>query len=200
MSGQTIKDLKKDIYLVMHKTQEMLERAEDGFMKSKIPSLDQADELAKEIHAKEDALTTSLAQLSASNAEARSILTVPAQIEKIATSIKRITENTRTRIKDGMLFSDKALNDTGKLFTKSKEVLKKASEAAVTGSSAAIAGILSEANTIERMSNDFATAHEDRLVSGECAPKSSSTYLCLLYAFEDMSAHLKEAVKKLEVK
>jgi len=200
MSGQTIKDLKKEIYLVMHKTQEMLELTEEGFMKSKLPSLDQADELAKEIHVKEDALTTSLAQLSAANVDARTILTVPAQIEKIATSIKRITENTRVRIKDGMLFSDKAINETGKLFAKSKEVLKKASEAAMTGSSAAIASILSEANTIERMANDYATAHEDRLVSGECAPKSSSTYLCLLYAFEDMGAHLKEAVKKLEVK
>ena len=200
MQEQTIKDLKKEIYLVMHKTQEMLELTEEGFMKSKLPSLDQADELAKEIHVKEDALTTSLAQLSAANVDARTILTVPAQIEKIATSIKRITENTRVRIKDGMLFSDKAINETGKLFAKSKEVLKKASEAAMTGSSAAIASILSEANTIERMANDYATAHEDRLVSGECAPKSSSTYLCLLYAFEDMGAHLKEAVKKLEVK
>jgi hypothetical protein len=51
-----------------------------------------------------------------------------------------------------------------------------------------------------RMANDFATAHEERLVTGECSPKSSSTYLCILYAFDDMGAYLKESVKRLSGK
>lgn len=197
MPEQTIKDLKKEIYLVMHKSQEMLELTEDGFMKNKLASLDQADELAKEIHAKEDTLTATLAKMASTNNEARTLLTVPAQVEKIATSIKRITENTRSRIKEGMLFSDKAINETGKLFARSKDVLKKSSEAVVTGSQTSLESVLSDSDAMERMANDFATSHEDRLVTGECSPKSSSTYLCILYAFEDMGAHLKSAVKKL---
>ena len=64
MPEQTIKDLKKEIYLLMHKTQEMLELTEDGFMKNKLASLDQADELAKEIHTREDALTATLAKMA----------------------------------------------------------------------------------------------------------------------------------------
>jgi len=200
MPEQTIKDLKKEIYLVMHKSQEMLELTEDGFMKNKLSSLDQADELAKEIHAKEDALTATLAKMASLNSEARMLLTVPAHVEKVATSIKRITENTRARIKEGMLFSDKAINETGKLFARSKDVLKKSSEAVVTGSQANLESVLSDSDAMERMANDFATSHEDRLVTGECSPKSSSTYLCILYAFEDMGAHLKSAVKKLSGK
>jgi Na+/phosphate symporter len=50
------------------------------------------------------------------------------------------------------------------------------------------------------MSNDFATAHEDRLVAGQCSPKTSSNYLCILYAFEDLASHTKDAVKKLSMK
>jgi phosphate:Na+ symporter len=198
MPEQTVKDLKKEIYLVIHKTQEMLELTEEGFMRNKLSSLDQADELAQEIHTKEDSLTASLAKLASSNADARALLTVPAHIEKVASSIKRITENSRVRIKEGMLFSDKAIGETGKLFQKSKDVLKKSGEAAISSAASAIEHVLSESNSMERMANDFATAHEDRLVTGECAPKSSSTYLCLLYAFEDIGAHLKEAVKYLK--
>lgn len=200
MSEQTIKDLKKEIYLLIHKAQEMLELTEDGFMKNKLASLDQADELAKEIHAKEDVLTAALAKMAGANSEARALLTVPSHIEKTATSIKRITENSRVRIKEGMLFSDKAINETGKLFMKTKEVLKKAGEAAVTGAQAALETASADADAMERMANDFATAHEDRLVTGECSPKSSSTYLCILYAFEDMGGHIKNAVKKLSSK
>jgi phosphate:Na+ symporter len=200
MPEQTVKDIKKEIYLIMHKAQEMLELTEDGFTKNKVSALDQADELAKEIHTKEDLLTGTLAKMASANNEARALLTVPSHIEKIATSIKRITENSRVRIKEGMLFSDKAILETGKLFTKTKDVLKKAGEAAVTGAQATVESAIAESDTVERMANDFATAHEDRLVTGECSPKSSSTYLCILYAFEDMGAHIKDAVKRLSTK
>ncbi len=197
MQDPTVKDLKKDIYLIMHKAQEMLELTEDGFAKSKLSALDEADEISKEIHTKEDHLTAALAKMASTNSEARTLLTVPSHIEKIATSIKRITENSRSRIKEGMLFSDKAILETGKLFTKTKEVLKKAGEAAVTGAKAAVDGALADSEAVERMANEFATSHEERLVTGECSPKSSSTYLCILYAFEDMGAHIKDATKRL---
>ncbi len=200
MAEQTVKDIKKEIYLIMHKAQEMLELTEDGFMKNKVTPLDEADELAKEIHTKEDYLTAALAKMASSNGEARTILGVPAHIEKIASSIKRINENSRSRIKEGLLFSDKAILETGKLFTKSKEILKKSGEAAVTGAPATLSAVLADSDTLERMANDFATAHEERLVTGECAPKSSSTYLCILYAFEDMGAHIKNTIKKLSGK
>jgi len=195
--AETVKDVKKDIFLIMHKAQEMLELTEDGFAKNKLAALDQADDLAKEIHAKEDALTATLAKIAAANSEARTLLPVPAHIEKIATSIKRITESSRARIKEGMLFSDKAILETGKLFAKTKEVLKKAGEAAVTGAKATVETTLADSDAIERMANEYATAHEERLVTGECSPKSSSTYLCILYAFEDMGAHIKDATRKL---
>lgn len=197
MPEQTMKDVKKDIYLIMHKALEMVELTEDGFIKNKLSALDQAEELAKEIHAKEDVLTATLAKMAAASSDARAILTVPSHIEKIASSIKRITENSRARIKEGMLFSDKAILETGKLFTKTKAILKKAGEAAVTGAKATYESTIAESALIERMANDFATAHEERLVTGECSPKSSSTYLCILYAFEDMGSHIKDATKRL---
>ena len=200
MSEQTIKDLKKDIYMLMHKTLETLELAQDGFMKNKLSSLDQADELAKEIHAREDVLTATLAKMSSTNSEARMLLAVPSHIEKIAASIKRITESSRTRTREGVLFSDKAVNETGKLFTWTRDVLKMSGEVAVTGAQAAVETAMADADDMERMANNFATAHEDRLVTGECSPKSSSTYLCILYAFEDMGAHIKGAVIKLSGK
>ena len=200
MSEQTIKDLKKELYLLIHKAQEMIELTEDGFMKNKLAALDQADELAKEIHVREDALTATLAKLASSNSEARKLLSAPASIEKIAINIKRIIENSRARIKEGVLFSDKAILETGKLFTKAKEVLKKTSEAAVTHAQDTLEGALRESDAMERMANEYATAHEERLVSGECSPKSSSTYLCILYAFDDMGAHIKDTLNKFSSK
>ncbi len=200
MAEQTVKDLKKEIYLVTHKTQEMLALTEEGFLKSKLSSLDEADELAGEIHDKEDALTSALARMAGGNGEARAILGVPAHLEKVATSVTRIADTSRTRIKDGILFSDKAIAETGTLFAKAKEVLKKSAQASVTGDAGAVGDAIADSDTVVRLANEYATSHEERLVTGECSPKASSTYLCILYAFQDLGGHLKEALKKLSGK
>lgn len=197
MPEQTIKDIKKELYLMLHKAEQMLELAEDAFTKNKVAPLDEADELAREIRKKEDALTATLAKMAASNADARAIISAPAYIEKISTALARLIDGIRTRIKDGLLFSDKALQETRTLFAKSKEVLKKSGEATVTGGSSAVGSISSDSDSIISMADNFATAHEDRLVTGECSPTTSTTYLCMLYAFEDIASHTKDAVRKL---
>ncbi|HAR45307.1 MAG TPA: hypothetical protein DCS05_03800, partial [Nitrospiraceae bacterium] len=84
MPAQTVKDIKKDIYLLLNKAGQMLELTEEAFAKNKVSSLDQADELAREIHSKEDALTEVLAKLASSDAEGRTLLPVPGYVEKIA--------------------------------------------------------------------------------------------------------------------
>jgi len=47
MSDQTMKEIRKEIYLLIHKAEQMLELTEDAFMKSKAASLDQAETLAR---------------------------------------------------------------------------------------------------------------------------------------------------------
>jgi Na+/phosphate symporter len=200
MSDQAIKETRKEIYLLIHKAEQMLELTEDAFMKSKISSLDQAESLAQEIRAREDMLTEKLAKLAPEDSAARAILSVPVHIEKIAVSIERIVSNIRIKIKEGLLFSDKAIQETGRLLVKGKEVLKKAGTAIVTASPDILETVRIDTDAMIRMANDFATTHEDRLVAGECSPKASSNYLCMLYAFEDMAAHAKDAVKKLSAK
>jgi len=200
MPDNAMKDIRKDLYLLMHKAEQMLELTEDAFMKNKIGSLDQAESLAHEIRSQEDALTEKLAKLAPSDSSARAILSVPVHIEKISVSIERVVSNVRVKIKEGLLFSDKAIQETGRLLLKGKELLKKAGESVVTASPESMETVRVFSDAMIRMSNEFATSHEDRLVAGECSPKVSSNYLCMLYAFEDMASHAKDAVNKLSSK
>ena len=196
MSDQALKDVKKDIYLMIHKADQMLELAEDAFMKSRLTALDEAREIAREIKVKEDLLTEKLAKEAGTNMEARAILAAPVHIEKIAVSIERIMDNIRMKIQEGILFSDKAIQESGRMMAKGKEVLKKTGEALVTGSASTADTVRKESDAMIRMSTEYATAHEERLVTGECSPKSSSTYLCMLYAFEDLASHSRDVLRK----
>lgn len=197
MQGDPMKEIRKELYLMIHKSREMLELTEDAFSKNRMTSLDKAFEISGEVHAKEDVLTAKLATLAASSPEARTLITLPGSIEKIATTIQRIQDNTRSRIKDGILFSDKAIAESAALFARAKDVLKKAGDAVVTGGKKAVDEVISESNDIEKLVTAYSTAHEDRIISGECSPKSSSIYLCVLYAFEDMAGYIKDTVKRV---
>jgi len=200
MPDEAMKAIKKDLYLLIHKAEQMLELTEDAFMKNKVGSLDQAESLAREIREREDALTEKLAKLAPTDNTARAIISVPVHIEKIAVSIERVVSNVRIKIKEGLLFSDKAIQETSRMLVKGKEVLKKAGEAIVTASPDSLETVRIECDAMIRLANDFATTHEDRLVAGECSPKASSNYLCMLYAFEDMASHAKDAIKKISGK
>lgn len=196
MSDQALKDIRKDTYLMMHKVEQMLELTEDAFMKNHVQSLDQAAGIAAEIRAMEDRLTEKLAKLGNTYPQARAVLPVPMYIEKIAVNIERIVEGIRTKIKDGLLFSDRAILETGKLLAKGKDILKKTSELMVTGSASSADAVRKETEAMAAMATQFATAHEDRLIAGECSPKSSSIYLCMVYSFEDIASLVKDAVDR----
>lgn len=195
MAEQTMKEVKKDIFLALHKAQAMVDLAEEGFLKGKVSALDESDGLLNEIRAKEDELTALLAKMASGDAEARACITVPGFIEKLALDIRRINENSRHKIKDGLLFSDKAMNEAARMFTFTRDMLKKTADTAVTGG--AMDEIIESGDALGKMANQFATAHEERLVSGECQSTSSSVYLCILYAFEDIGMQTKNIARRL---
>jgi len=197
MSDQVLKDVKKDIYLMIHKADAMLQFTEDALTNSRLSALDEAREIAREMKVKKDLLSEKLAKAASVDKDALAILTVPVLIEKVGASIERVMDNLRVKIQEGILFSDKAILESGRMIAKSREVLKKAGEALVTGSAAAAETVRKESDAMIKMAADFATAHEERLVAGECSPKSSSTYLSMLYAFGDLAARTRDVLAKI---
>jgi Na+/phosphate symporter len=200
MSDKDVKELRKEIYLLMHNIREMLEFTQDGFLKNRLSSLNQADDLSREIRVKAETLTAAIAKSASTDDQARSLLTISFHLDELRTSIGRIVENSRVRIREGLLFSDKAISEASSLFVKTDGILKNTADSAVTGSPAAVTNALEESESLERMTSAFATAHEQRLITGECQPRASSIYLSILYAFEDLRAHLKNAARKLPVR
>ncbi len=200
MAEQSLKDIKNDLYLTLHKVRELVDLAEDAFSKNKLSSLNQTDELVQEIQSKEVQIIASLANMAPTNEEARSLLSVPSHIKSVSSSTMRIIENIRKRIKGGVLFTDKAILETQKLFASVQNALKKCGDAMVTGEKSAIESVLAESEAIGRMTIEFSTAHEERLVNAKCCSLASSTYLDMLHAFEDVGMHIKNAMRKLSGK
>jgi len=63
--------------------------------------------------------------LAPSDSTARAILSVPVHMRRSLSASERIVSNVRAKIKEGLLFSDKAIQETGRLLLKGKNCSKK---------------------------------------------------------------------------
>jgi Na+/phosphate symporter len=50
---------------------------------------------------------------------------------------------------------------------------------------------------LEKMADEYATRHEERLIEGLCAPKASQLYIQMIDAFKGIAWHAKEIAKDL---
>jgi Na+/phosphate symporter len=50
---------------------------------------------------------------------------------------------------------------------------------------------------VEKLAEEYATLHEDRLITGECMPEASSIFLKMLDAIKDIAWNAKEIAVKL---
>jgi len=51
---------------------------------------------------------------------------------------------------------------------------------------------------LQRQANAHETSHEDRLLSGVCLPRSSSSYLAMLDGFREVERHTRRIADALE--
>jgi Na+/phosphate symporter len=112
-------------------------------------------------------------------------------------ALQRIASDVERKIKEGILFSDKAMSEINLLFERTKDILGNARDMALARNRVIAAYIKESEAEIVRTANDFSTLHEERLIEGLCMPKASSVYLEMLDAVKSIAWHSKEIAKDL---
>ena len=57
--------------------------------------------------------------------------------------------------------------------------------------------VISQAEQLDQMCQDWQLAHVERLLNGSCAPQASSVYLDLLESTQSLGRHLKDMAEKM---
>ncbi|SMC00057.1 hypothetical protein SAMN00808754_3246 [Thermanaeromonas toyohensis ToBE] len=115
----------------------------------------------------------------------------------LALSISQLSIAVQNKIREGLLFSDKAVAEVRELFEGTEELLGHFQDLLLTRNSVLRQYILGKASEFEEKMRHFATEHEERLIKGICLPRSSTVYLALLDAFKEVLWGLKEAASKM---
>lgn len=170
--------------------------AHEGFMKNSLKSMDKVDGLAKKIHQFEKDFDEAVVK-EADKAHGMVLVALAGHIERIGDCMEIITKTIRDKIKEGTLFSDKAVHEVDFIFKNTMEILRSVKDAVVTLNPILIGHALDASEQLSKMAQESSTHHEERLVSGVCRPKHSSIFLDLVDNLRISVWHLKEMALKL---
>ncbi|HEB74753.1 MAG TPA: hypothetical protein ENJ04_00160 [Nitrospirae bacterium] len=169
----------------------------NAFIYNRETFIDEAEVIIRGVKDVEKELTDALISASKSDESARLFASIPAHIERMAGNLEHIARSIRTKVRDSILFSDKAISEVSFLFQRTREILNTTSDLILARNTFIANYIKKSEAEIEHTANQFATLHEERLVEGLCLPKSSGLYIVMLDSIKRIAYHAKEIAEKL---
>ena len=112
-------------------------------------------------------------------------------------NIDKLSKLIDKKIRENILFSDKAVNETIFLLQRLIEILRPTADIILARNTFLRMYILESQVSVEKMATDYATLHEDQLITGDCTPAASSLYLKMLDAIKNIAWYTKEIAIKL---
>jgi Na+/phosphate symporter len=195
---------KEDIKSALMALHDMAEEAEDcilslqtAFLYNKTTPLKGCREITEHIKKKGVELTRKMADIVSDNAGMECYVSVPRHLLIIGEDIDRIADLVEEKIRGNILFSDKAEKETMFLLQRLSEVLWTASSLILARNTFLGMYIDEAISNLEKMADEYATLHEERLIEGLCLPVASSVYVNMLEAIKSMAWHIKEIARHL---
>ncbi|MEP9410388.1 MAG: hypothetical protein HRF42_03135 [Candidatus Brocadia sp.] len=198
--GDDLKDILERIHGMCSRTESILSLCMDGFMKHKVAMIDEANKVSQAIHDEENELISLLSnkttKSSVNNESIKSLIAVVSHIEMATNGLDSILQHVKTKVNEGVLFSDKGVNEISHLFRDVLDMLKTAGDIILTRNEILKKYVIDKYESINRLIDAYSEEHEDRLIKGLCQPKSSSLYLSIVDALAKVAWHVKQAVER----
>ncbi len=193
--------LQGEIYEMCQQTVEMLRLTWEGFRKQDIGPLRPAEKLGKQIHERERALTELVVKGTTGQGAAfgleQEIVFVPMHLERIGDNIELLVRAIKTMVQEGIPFTERAMREVSTLFEKAIELTECVRDVIRTKNRVLIRHIVQEGQRYEEMANEYALAHQQRLIEGVCMAKASSLFVAILDYLKGIEWHIRQIAPKL---
>jgi len=183
----------------------MMGAARDAFNRHSRTSLQQLQNLAGGVVQDFAGILAQLKSLLSKKPEAERFGLI--RLHGILSSLKIVGQNLgglvqplEKKIKDGVLFSDKAVTQTNYLFDQHAGMIRSILDIVKTDNDFLKKYVLEEARKLVQACADFATEHEERLIEGLCQPQAAPIFLAILDRFRTIGEHEMELANLLAKK
>lgn len=187
-------DMREKFNPIFAKLGDMVGAARDAFNRHSGASLEQLKklhgELIPEINSAEDNFENLAAEAKGKQRTAlirlQSVLT---HLQVVGDNLLELSAPIGLKMKDGILFSDKAVTQANQLFDQVTGILRSILDTLKTDNEFLKRYVLEEGQRLTQACNDFATEHEARLIEGVCLPQAAPLFLALLDGMRTIGQH-----------
>jgi Na+/phosphate symporter len=177
-------------------TDECLSLLQLAFISISLEPLKECREKIAEIRKAETALAVKITDAAKQDPAMKQYILVPEHILRIAENIDSMAQMTANKIKENILFSERAITEGTFLLQRLKEIIMSANDLLFCENTILNSYVEeSEANLVKTCI-EYSTLHEERLIEGLCQPISSSIYIAMLDCIRNIAWHAKEIAIK----
>lgn len=197
--NEEAKKIIEEMYGLGNRAENCMSSLQTAFIYNSSKPLKDCYEAVDAVKSKEPELTRKVVELTRGNPDLKPYITVPHHLLKIVENIEKLANSIDKKIKDDVLFSDRAVTETTFLLQRLSEILKPAADIILARNVYLNRYVQESEAGIAKRATDYATLHEERLITGECLPVASSLYINMLNAMKNIAWHAKEIASELAV-
>ena len=179
---------------VFAKLVDMVGTSRDAFNRHSGASLEELKNLNGELSLKITGAVDGLGALAAKAPENQKssfirLQSVLTHLQMVGDNLEGLSVPIGRKIKEGVLFSDKAVAQANQLFDHLTGILRSILDALKTDNEFLKRYVMEEGQRLTQSCNDFATEHEARLVEGLCLPQAAPLFLAILNGLRTAGQH-----------
>lgn len=198
--NEELENIKQRISNMCYKAESILNLCVDGFIKQKVEVINEAKNLIVAVRNEENELIKLLSD-TASSSDAdkgliKTLIAIVSNIEMAIDGLDSVLQHIKTKAGEGILFSDKAVNEICHLFKETLGILRNAGDAITTKSDILRKHIIDKYMNLNEIVDAYSEEHEERLIKGICQPRSSSLYLNIVDSMMKVVWHIKQAIDR----
>ena len=187
----------KALYEIANGPEDVILLIQTAFIYNKLTPLQGCEATSKECKKGAAYLSEIIPAFIADDPGLKPYVSVPAHLLKIWETLDKLSELIDKKIKENVLFSDKAADETIYLLQRLIEILRPTADMILARNTFLSKYIHTSQSSLEKMAAEYATLHETRLTIGECMPVASSIYVNMLEAIKSIAWNAKEIAVNL---
>ncbi len=167
---------------------DMTKILQTGFKSEKEEKLCDCEALFEQVREQEKHCTTDLVKEYEVLGENvfKVAIRLPSRLERIGVTLEVLMNCLKTKIKEGVPFSDKAHRELNEIFELTVDILQNLRDAFVTHNKFLLDHVKAQAGQLADLVEHARFGHWDRLEKGFCSPLASSLYIRILDSFNNI--------------
>jgi Na+/phosphate symporter len=196
-----MKTLYEEIRHEMHEigtgTEHCMVLLQRAFMRNSLEPLNACREKLAVFRNAEPELTKKVKELARKDETKKEYAAILHHLMKICDDLSELTGPLETKIKEKILFSDRAVTEISFLSQNLAELLKATSDLILVKNPILLRYVIESETMVAKMAIEYATQHEERMIEGLCLPVASPLFLKMLEIFKGIARQSKKIALEL---